>query len=230
MYRYEQHCPVARAAEVVTEPWTLLVLRELLRGREDRADIARGVPRMSESLLTTRLRTLVAHGLVVEVRGRRKRYRLTEAGRGLGAVVDQLGRWGQRWLAPPRLADLDTEVLLRDICDQLVDRLPDRPVTVEVAVSDAVPAGTWWLALTPTGAAVRSVAPREPADVRLLCTLSGLANVWLGRQSWLDAARGRTVVFVGAPTMVRTVIACVGVSRYARGGACIGGGRGGSCL
>ena len=40
MYRYEQHCPVARAAEVLTEPWTLLVLRELLRGSERRADIA----------------------------------------------------------------------------------------------------------------------------------------------------------------------------------------------
>lgn len=36
MYRFEQHCPVACAAEVVTEPWTLLVLRELLGGSERR--------------------------------------------------------------------------------------------------------------------------------------------------------------------------------------------------
>jgi DNA-binding HxlR family transcriptional regulator len=51
LYRYAQHCPVARAAEVVTQPWTLLVLRELLCGNELRAGIAEGVPRMSESLL-----------------------------------------------------------------------------------------------------------------------------------------------------------------------------------
>src|SRR3954454_226346 len=79
LYRYAQHCPVARAAEVVTQPWTLLVLRELLCGNELRADIAEGVPRMSQSLLTSRLRTLVTQGLVVEVPDSRpgKRYRLT---------------------------------------------------------------------------------------------------------------------------------------------------------
>ena len=139
MYRYEQHCPVARAAEVVTEPWTLLVVRELLRGAESRAEIAAGVPRMSERLLTTRLRTLVARGLVeVSDGGTPRRYRLTEAGRGLGGVV----------------------------------------------------------------------------DVRMLCTLSGLANAWLGGQSWLEAAHEQTVMFVGPAHAVRAVIACVGVSRY----------------
>lgn len=218
MYHYEQHCPVARAAELVTEPWTLLVLRELLHGNELRADIAKGVPRMSESLLTTRLRTLAAHGLVVEVpnhHGHEKRYQLTEAGRGLGSVVDQLGRWGQRWLAPPALRDLDTDVLLRDICAQMADRLPSRPLTVEVAVADAPAVGRWWLALSPVGASVHGDAPVARADVRLLCTLSGLANVWLGNQSWLRAAREQTVVFVGPPQAVRSVIACVGVSHYA---------------
>ena len=216
MYRYEQHCPVARAAELVTEPWTLLVLRELLRGSEERSDIAKGVPRMSESLLTTRLRTLVTHGLVMELpnTGYKKRYRLTEAGRDLGPVVDQLGRWGQRWLAPPGLGELDADVLLRDICGQMADRLPDRPLTVEVAVADAPVAGKWWLALSPSGASVHSVPPEDHADVRMLCTLSGLANAWLGGQSWLAAARDQTVMFVGPPHLVRAVIACVGVSRY----------------
>jgi DNA-binding HxlR family transcriptional regulator len=216
LYRYELHCPVARAAEVVTEPWTLLVVRELLLGREERADIARALPRMSESLLTTRLRTLVAHGLVVEVphAGHTKRYRLTDAGRDLGSVVDQLGRWGQGCLAPPRLAELDAEVLLRDICGQMTDRLPDRSLVVEVAVADTPAAGTWWLALSPTGASVHRAAPERRADVRLLCTLSGLANAWLGGKSWLDVAHEQTVMFVGPPHAVRTVIACVGVSRY----------------
>jgi DNA-binding HxlR family transcriptional regulator len=216
LYRYEQHCPVARAAELVTEPWTLLVLRELLRGNEQRADIAEGVPRMSGNLLTTRLRTLAAHGLVVEVpnHGHDKRYQLTEAGRDLGSVVDQLGRWGQRWLAPPALGDLDAEVLLRDICTQMADRLPGRPLTVEVAVADAPSSGRWWLTLSPANASVHSDAPAKRADVRLLCTLSGLAAVWLGSQSWLRAARERTVVFVGSPHVVRSVIACVGVNRY----------------
>lgn len=218
MYRYEQHCPVARAAEVVTEPWTLLVLRELLRGAERRTDIAKGVPRMSASLLTTRLRTLVGYGLVVEVPGhsREKRYRLTEAGRGLRPVVDQLGRWGQRWLTPPGLRDLDTDVLLHDICAQMTPaRLPERPLSVSVAVADAPDSGQWWLSLSPSGAVVHPGTPAGRADVRLACTLSGLAAVWLGRESWLRAVRDGSVVFTGPPEAVRTVLACVGVSRYA---------------
>lgn len=219
MFRYEQHCPIARAAELVTEPWTLLVLRELLRGREWRTDIAEGVPRMSASLLTTRLRTLVANGLVVEVpvpgsNGTRRRYQLTEAGRDLGSVVDQLGRWGQRWLAPPALGDLDAEMLLRDICGQMVGRFPDRSLTVEVTVTDTPSSGRWWLVLSPNGASVHGDASAEQADVRLMSTLSGLAGVWLGSQSWLRAVRERTVVFVGPAHLVRSVIACVGVSRY----------------
>ena len=218
MYRYEQHCPVARAAEVLTEPWTLLVLRELLRGSERRADIAKGVPRMSATLLAGRLRTLVAHGLVTEVahHSRDKRYRLTEAGRGLRPVVDQLGRWGQRWLTPPGLRDLDAGVLLHDICAQMTaDRLPDRPLAVAVAVADAPVGGRWWLALSPSGATVHTGAPPDGIDVRLACTLSGLAGVWLGRQSWLRAVRDGSVVFTGQPDAVRAVLACIGVSRYA---------------
>jgi DNA-binding HxlR family transcriptional regulator len=216
VYRYEQHCPVARAAEVLTEPWTLLVLRELLRGSERRADIAKGVPRMSASLLTARLRTLAAHGLVAEVphRSREKRYRLTEAGRGLRPVVDQLGRWGQRWLAPPGPRDLDTELLLHDICAQMT-RFPDHALTVALTVSDAPGTSRWWLALTPSGATVHPGLPPRP-DVRVECTLSGLAGAWLGGQSWLRAAQDHTVVFTGPPELVRTVLTCVGVSRYAR--------------
>jgi DNA-binding HxlR family transcriptional regulator len=225
--RYEQHCPVARAAEVVSEPWTLLVLRELLRGSERKVDIARGVPRMSESLLGTRLRTLTGLGLVTTVPGdarHGRRYRLTEAGRELRPVVDQLGRWGQRWLAAPRLGELDAELLLFDICREMSeDRLPDRPLTVEVDIADAPPPGRWWLALSSADARVCTTEPVEAVDVRLRCTLGALAGVWQGRQSWLRAVRDRAVVLVGQRTMVRSFVECVGVSRYA--GAVDGGGQ-----
>jgi DNA-binding HxlR family transcriptional regulator len=64
MYRYEQHCPIARAAEVISEPWTVLVVRELLRGSELRADIAKGLPKMSDSMLSARLRNLESRGVL----------------------------------------------------------------------------------------------------------------------------------------------------------------------
>lgn len=217
MYHYAQHCPVARASELLVEPWTVLVLRELLRGCEQRSEIAAGLPRMSASLLVTRLRTLVAHGLVEQVpgRGREKKYCLTEAGRAVGPVVDQLGRWGQRWLGVPALADLDIELLLRDICVQMTDRLPDGMLTAEVKVTDAPSAGQWWLVVSPSGALVQDTAPACEPDVRLHCTLSGLAAVWLGKQSLLEAVRDQTVVFTGPSGAIRSLITCIGVDRYA---------------
>ncbi len=56
--------------------------------------------------------TVVVNGLVVEEvnQPRDERYRLTEAGRGLRRVVDQLGRWGRRRPAPPGLRDLGAAV------------------------------------------------------------------------------------------------------------------------
>lgn len=221
MYRYEQHCPVARAAEVITEPWTLLVVRELLRGSERRADIARGVPKMSASLLAARLRTLESHGLVTRAD---RRYRLTEAGRELRPIVEQLGRWGQRWLDSPRLGDLDPELLVFDICQEIDRaRLPAHPLTVRVDFADAAESRRWWLVLSRAEIVVRphgadggfDSGVDGGAEVRLSCTLGALAGVWLGHLSWLEAVRDRSIMLAGDAAAVRTLIDCLGASRYA---------------
>jgi DNA-binding HxlR family transcriptional regulator len=74
---YGQYCPLALASEVLAERWTLLVLRELMLGARHFNDIHRGVPRMSPSLLTRRLRTLERTEIIERKRvGRRIEYRL----------------------------------------------------------------------------------------------------------------------------------------------------------
>ena len=55
---YGQFCPVAKAAEIVAERWTPLVLRDLLQGVKRFNDLKRGVPLMSPSLLSRRLKEL----------------------------------------------------------------------------------------------------------------------------------------------------------------------------
>ncbi len=64
MPTYGQFCPVAMASEVLTERWTPLVVRELLRGSTRFKDLRRGVPLMSPSLLSKRLKTLERVGVV----------------------------------------------------------------------------------------------------------------------------------------------------------------------
>ena len=61
---YGQFCPVAKAAEIFAERWTPLVLRELISGSHRFSDVQRGVPLMSPSLLSRRLKELVEAGVV----------------------------------------------------------------------------------------------------------------------------------------------------------------------
>src|SRR5215470_9837667 len=64
MEGYGQYCPLAKGAEVFAERWTPLILRELLRGSTSFNNLHRGVPRMSRSLLSSRLRKLESCGVV----------------------------------------------------------------------------------------------------------------------------------------------------------------------
>ena len=59
MYRYGQYCPVARAAEIVADRWTVLIIRELLADVTHFNELERGLPHMSRSLLAERLRRLM---------------------------------------------------------------------------------------------------------------------------------------------------------------------------
>ncbi|KZB84779.1 winged helix-turn-helix transcriptional regulator [Amycolatopsis regifaucium] len=210
--RYAQHCPIALAAEVVSEPWTLLIIRELLRGNTSVTDIAAGVPGVSAGLLTRRLRKLEAAGLVTL---RQREAELTEAGRQLESVIEPLGRWGARWLPPPRHGDLDPALLLRDI-SRGIDRttLPAQAVAIHFRFTESRGPQWWWLVLSRSVAAPTIHDPRLPQAMRIDCTLGALAGVWLGHTDWLDALRDKSIVISGPRTAVRQAIVWIGVSPY----------------
>jgi DNA-binding HxlR family transcriptional regulator len=119
MKGYGQFCPVAKAAEIVAERWTPLVLRELLCGSRRFSDLHRGLPLMSPTLLAQRLEQLEDAGIVRGVprpHGRGREYQLTEAGEELRPLIDRLGEWGQRWArAKIDRGDLDAGLLMWDI-------------------------------------------------------------------------------------------------------------------
>jgi DNA-binding HxlR family transcriptional regulator len=87
-----------------------LVIAELLEGSTRFSDIRRGVPLMSQTLLSQRLKELERVG-IVERRGegnRAREWHLTEAGAALGPVIQQLGEWGLRFAQDP-LAESDLD-------------------------------------------------------------------------------------------------------------------------
>jgi DNA-binding HxlR family transcriptional regulator len=98
MKSYGQFCPVAKASELFCERWTPLIVRDLAAGATRFSELQRGVPLMSPTLLSKRLKQLQAEG-VVEARpaARGKTYHLTASGREFIPLVIALGTWGQRW-------------------------------------------------------------------------------------------------------------------------------------
>ncbi|PWE32445.1 hypothetical protein DDZ14_10300 [Maritimibacter sp. 55A14] len=100
MKSYGQFCPIAKAAELFCERWTALVIRNVGAGAHRFTDIHRGVPLMSATLLSQRLRQLEAEGILERRRaatGRSWTYHLTEAGAEFMPLVASLGAWGRRW-------------------------------------------------------------------------------------------------------------------------------------
>jgi DNA-binding HxlR family transcriptional regulator len=61
---YGQFCPVSKAAEIVCQRWTPLILRELLVGSTHFKEIQRGVPTCSPALLSKRLKELETAGVI----------------------------------------------------------------------------------------------------------------------------------------------------------------------
>lgn len=105
---YQHFCPVARSLEVIGEKWSLLIVRDLLRGPQRFTDLLRYLGGITPKWLTLRLRDLEAAGIVErdQVEGRREVwYRLTLRGQDLQPVVEALAIWGIDHARRPPLPD-----------------------------------------------------------------------------------------------------------------------------
>ncbi|HTH91231.1 helix-turn-helix domain-containing protein [Mycobacterium sp.] len=101
----EAVCPVARSLDVLGDPWTLLVLREVFSGNRRFDGIKAGLG-ITDTVLSNRLQRLVDEGLLDRspyggtVRPRVE-YVLTEAGEDTLPVLHALARWGRRHTTSP---------------------------------------------------------------------------------------------------------------------------------
>jgi len=99
-------CPVCRTADIVCGKWTLLVIRDLAAGCCRFCELERSLEGISPRTLSLRLRALEEEGVVVrrtfpEVPPRVE-YALTEKGEALVPLIDDMRRYGSRWLMEER--------------------------------------------------------------------------------------------------------------------------------
>ena len=91
-------CPVACTLDVVGDRWSLLVIRDLLAGKQRFGDFLASPERIPTNILAERLKRLEREGLISRVpyseHPPRVEYHLTPEGRALGRAVEALATWG----------------------------------------------------------------------------------------------------------------------------------------
>jgi DNA-binding HxlR family transcriptional regulator len=105
-------CPVCRTATIVCGKWTLLIIRDLADGRSRFCELERSLLGISPRTLSLRLRALEEEGIVErqtypEVPPRVE-YQLTDKGRALAPLIEDMRKYGLQWLfeeSEPQLAD-----------------------------------------------------------------------------------------------------------------------------
>jgi len=95
-------CPVCRTADIVCGKWTLLLIRDLADGCSRFCELERSLEGISPRTLSLRLRALEEEGIVArntfpEVPPRVE-YALTEKGEALVPLIEDMRRYGTRWL------------------------------------------------------------------------------------------------------------------------------------
>lgn len=218
---YGQFCPVAQAAEVLAERWTLLVVRELLAGSTRFNEIQRGVPLMSSSLLSKRLHDLEHAGILTRDRRPGERgytYRLTAAGQALGPLVLSLGAWARDWLKREvTTEDADPALLMWDMQRSLrLDRLPQERLVVFFHYRDAADGKrAWWLVAETSNVDLCLSDPGSPVDIHVDAEARAMAEVWLGQLELGAAMRSRRIRVRGPDHLVRSLPDWLGLSAFA---------------
>jgi DNA-binding HxlR family transcriptional regulator len=225
MKGYGQFCPVAVASEIFAERWTPLILRELFSGSRRFSEIRSGMPLISRTLLSQRLRELEDAGVIVSAPlagGRGRDYRLTKAGEEFKEVVERLGEWGQRHAAQQFAPDNLDPAMLMWAMHRRIDlaRLPKPRVVVRFELR-GVPARCMqmrvcWLVLERAGADVCMRDPGFEVDLVLHADIGALARVWAGHLEWAEAVRRGGIKLDGPRALVQAFPRWLLLSHFAR--------------
>ena len=223
MKTYGQFCPLAQAAQLLCERWTLIIVRELLAGSTHFGELQKGTPRLSPSLLSSRLKQLTKAGVVEQRAGTPgTTYHLTRAGRDLAPIVESLGIWGHLW-APSLLSedDLDAGLLMWDM-RRSVDAgvLPRHRAVVQFEYSDA-PEGArdWWLVSEEGEVDLCLSDPGYEVDLLIRCPLKTMTAVWACQRGFDDAVKARDIDVKGDAVLARKLQLFLRASGLARLGA-----------
>ncbi len=223
MQTYGQFCPLAQATQLLCERWTLLLVREFMAGSTRFSDLQKGLPLMSPTLLSSRLKHLVRSGVIELADGNGSpRYQLTRAGSELRPVIELLGVWGHRW-ARSNLngEDLDAGLLMWDMRRSVDSSMfPDQRIIVQFEYPDAVQgARDWWLISESGEIDLCLKDPGYQVDLLVRCSLKTMTAIWICEKSFKKAFSEGEIKVMGDPVLAAQLQRWLRASALSRLGA-----------
>jgi len=218
MSGYGQFCPIAKASEILGERWTHLIIRELGAGGEAFNDLRRGMPLISPALLSSRLKSLEAAGVVARTDTEKGiRYTLTEAGLELKPIILQMGIWGHRW-ARSKLSpdDLDPSMLMWDIHRTMNAEYfgKKRTALYFEFIDYTAKFRRWWLVVYDGDVDVCMKDPGHDIDLEILTDVRTLTGVWMGDIGLGQALRDGRIRLTGSTRLKRDISTWLGKNYF----------------
>ena len=208
---YQQFCPVAMACEMLEPRWTLLILCEIWSGSTRFSDIQRGVPGMSPSLLSKRLKDMARQGLLTRAIGADKHtdYRTTPMADELEPLVHELGAWAHRHVDPKmQLKCLDDHLLMWNIRRkiQVTDRFRRKAIIQFIIKVSGKTDRNYWLIVRPDGDTdLCMIDPKFDVDLYVSADLKALTSAWMGHSSFAEEIAHETIVMTGDADLSRSL-------------------------
>jgi DNA-binding HxlR family transcriptional regulator len=210
---FGEYCPYAKAVEHLGDRWSLLIVKELaMHGSRGFNALATGLPGVSRSVLTRRLRKLEELSLIARdpfAGSRTSPYRLAPAGEQLVPTLLSLDSWARRWVPEdPALAQRDPDVITFWLANRVdPTRLPERQAVVVLDIGEA-PTKRHWLVLVRD--APPSICLEDPglaADryVYVEADAAALYPISRGLREWTEAIAKHSVRLYGEPVLVKAL-------------------------
>lgn len=219
---YDSFCPVAKACDLIEPRWTLLVLCELWHGATRFNEIRRGVPGISPTLLSRRLKELENNGLVrrVENEAGEPGYATTSMADELKPVVQALGRWAYRNIDKEvSLEKLDARLLMWNMRRKVDASFfpPGTTTVIQFTYPELIESERhYWLVARP-GAPVDLclLDPARDVDLFIRADLKAMTSAWMGWSTLRSEVDSGSVVLVGDRRLIATLERWMVRSSYA---------------
>jgi len=205
--RYSQFCALARAAELLGERWTLLIVRELLLGPKRFGDLSERLHGISPTLLTARLNAMIENGVVRRVTLpspiNAQVYELTEIGNRLRPAIRELIRWGGHFLFPMRAGDKFEPDWVLLALDAIVRRTPTPTRKIVLRVRHNAQSASFLVAGGSAGASI--TRGEGPGGALIEARFDTLLRIIAGEISLDDAQADGLAIIEGSMRTARAL-------------------------